>query len=224
MTCQRRQVNSTRVNAVDYIRPGILAAYPYSAMNSDKTPLVLEPNDPYSRTGQIFPVLSDDQIERIKPFGQLKSFPKGTILFERGQRSVDFFVVLRGQVDIYDPTGEQTPVITVHGEHQFTGELDLFNNREILVGGRMGLDGQVIQVSRANFRRLLIAESDVGELIMQAFILRRLGLIAHRQGSVTIVTAPDSADALRLKRFLQRNTYPFEELDAHAEGVQHRLA
>ncbi|HLK96173.1 MAG TPA: FAD-dependent oxidoreductase, partial [Hymenobacter sp.] len=193
-------------------------------MQTDSNAFLLDPNDPYSRTAQIFPILTDGQLDRIRPFGQLKALTKGTVLFERGQRSVDFFVVLTGQIDIYEFGGEQIRLITVHGPQQFTGELDLFNNREILVGARMGADGQVIQVSRSNFRRLLIAESDVGEIIMQAFILRRLGLIAHQQGSVTIVADRDSADALRIKRFLQRNTYPFEELNARDQAVGHRFA
>ena len=45
-----------------------------------------DPNDPYSRTAQIFPTLSEEQIDRIKPFGKVESLTRGTVLFERGQR------------------------------------------------------------------------------------------------------------------------------------------
>ena len=180
-------------------------------------------NDPYNRTEQIFPTLTEEQIERIKPFGEVQSLAKGTMLFERGERSVDFFVVLQGCVEIYDYAADGTHVITVHGERQFTGELDLFNDREILVGGRMGADGQVIRLSRDQFRKLITAEPDVNEMIMQAFILRRMGLITHKQASVTVVSAPQSSEALRIERFLERNGYPLEVLDAKHEKGQKLL-
>ena len=171
-------------------------------------------NDPYNRTEQIFPTLTDEQIDRIKPFGKVQSLKKGTVLFERGERSVDFFVVLKGFVEIYDYAADGTRVITVHREQQFTGELDLFNDREILVGGRMGADGQVIRLRREQFRKLIAAEPEVNEIIMQAFILRRMGLISHKQASVSVVASHQSGDALRIERFLERNGYPLEVLDA----------
>ena len=63
--------------------------------------------------------------------------------------------------------------MTVHAEHQFTGELDLFHDRAILVGGRMAVDGRVARLGRAQFRRLLAAEPDIADIVMRALILRR---------------------------------------------------
>ncbi len=178
-------------------------------------------NDPYNRTEQIFPTLTEEQIERIKPFGEVQDLDKGTVVFERGERSVDFFVILQGCVEIYEYAAAEIRIITVHGERQFTGELDLFNDREILVGGRMGADGRVIRLSRDQFRKLITAEPDVNEIIMQAFILRRRGLISHQQASVTVVSSPQLSDALRIERFLERNGYPLKRLDfKEEEGEQ----
>jgi thioredoxin reductase (NADPH) len=182
-----------------------------------------DPNDPYSRIAQIFPVLIPEQIDRARPFGEEKLLPLGAVLFERGDRSVDFFIVLKGNIEIYEHMPGGTRVITVHGENQFTGELDLFNDREILVGGRMGADGRVLRVSRKQFRKLMTAEPEVGEIIMQAFILRRMGLISHQQGSVTLVTGSTSPDVLRLERFLERNGYPFQLLDYADAACQQLL-
>ncbi len=180
-------------------------------------------NDPYNRTEQIFPTLTEEQIERIKPFGEVQDLEKGTVVFERGERSVNFFVVLHGCIEIYEYAADAVRVITVHGERQFTGELDLFNDREILVGGRMGADGRVIRLSRDQFRKLITAEPDVNEIIMQAFILRRRGLISHQQASVTMVSSPQSGDALCIERFLERNGYPLKTLDSQTEEGQQLL-
>ena len=111
----------------------------------------------------------------------------------------------------------------VHAERQFTGEVDLFNDHAILVSGRAGEDSRVIRVKRADFRRLVSGEPDIGEIMMRAFILRRMGLILHRQGGVTLVGPGHGADTLRLQRFLTRNNYPHRvldvDLDAGAEGL-----
>lgn len=182
-----------------------------------------DPNDPYQRTSQIFPTLTTAQIDLIRPFGEEQSLKEGTVLFERGERSVDFFVILKGYIEIYEYVANGTKVITVHREQQFTGELDLFNDREILVGGRMGVEGQVIRLSRSQFRRLMSAEPDVGEIIMRAFMLRRMGFISHQQASVTIVTEQLAGETLRIERFLERNGYPLEILQFEEERSRQLL-
>ncbi len=180
-----------------------------------------------------FPTLTDDQIDRAKRFGTVEDLPKGTSVFERGQRTVDFFIVLKGCIEIFDDTacdaaGElPEQVITVHGERKFTGELDLFSDRKILVSGRMGEDGTVLRIGRPGFREMLTAEPDVGQVVMRAFILRRVGLIAHGLGGALLVGRRDSSDALRIERFLRRNGLPLKTLhvgageasDAEAAGV-----
>ncbi|TQV78788.1 FAD-dependent oxidoreductase [Exilibacterium tricleocarpae] len=177
----------------------------------------LDPSDPYARQRQTFPTLTDDQIARAKPFGSIEDLERGTVVFERGERTVDFFILLQGTIEIYEHRRDGINVFTVHGNHQFTGELDLFNDRQILVGGRMGEDGTVLRINRCNFKKLLSAEPDIGETVMRAFILRRMGLISHKQGSVTLITNKLSADALRIERFLRRNGYPVDIMECTSE-------
>ena len=74
-------------------------------------------------------------------------------------------MVLKGNIEIYEHQRDGINVFTTHGEKQFTGEIDLFNNRQILVGGRMGVDGEVIRVNREHFRKLITAEPDIGEIV-----------------------------------------------------------
>ena len=181
------------------------------------------PSDPYLREAQIFPRLTAEQIGRAQAFGTMEDLDAGTVLFERGDRMVDFFIVLHGQIDIYEPSLDGGRVITVHAEAQFTGELDLFNDRLILVGGRIGAGGgQVVRMNRAAFRRLLAAEPDIGEVVMRAFILRRVGFIEHGQAGVTLVASRHEGvgDSLRIQRFLGRNGYPVRVLDVDKPGIE----
>ncbi|HEX8444661.1 MAG TPA: FAD-dependent oxidoreductase [Allosphingosinicella sp.] len=173
-----------------------------------------DPTDPYNREAQTFPKLSGEHVDRVSAFGSVESFPAGTSLFTRGDRSVDFYVVVEGSVEITDAgtTGAEK-VIHVHRDRQFTGELDLFNNREILVSGRTGEDSRIIRVPRATFPRMIEAEPDIGEIIMRAFILRRVGLMRYAQGGVVLIGSSHSGDTLRIQRFLSRNGYPHRMLD-----------
>ena len=176
-----------------------------------------------------FPRLTEDQVERAGRFGEVQEMPNGTAVFGRGERSVDFFVVLRGRVEILDDgtsteDGDDGPqVVHVHHERGFTGELDLFSDRKILVSGRLvtddGGDGRVLRVPRSRFARLLSAEPDIGNVVMRAFILRRVGLIENSQGGVLVVGRRDSPDTLRLHRFLRRNGYPMRPVNLDGDDA-----
>ncbi|CAA9340366.1 MAG: Thioredoxin reductase [uncultured Microvirga sp.] len=181
-------------------------------------PPEIDPTDPYLREAQTFPRLTPEMAIRIAAYGAEERLEAGTLVFERGQRSVDFFFILDGTIEIFDLNENGAPnVFTVHGERQFTGELDLFNDRQILVSGRTGFASRVIRVKRADFRRLVASEPDIGEVIMRAFILRRVGLIRHAQGGVVLIGPAHGGDTQRLQRFLARNGYPYRLLDTESE-------
>src|ERR1044072_8798812 len=136
----------------------------------------LDPTDPYARTAQTFPVLNEPMTARVAAFGVEEDLPEGATLFERGDRSVDFFLCLGGGIEILetDEAGEPQ-VVHTHEPGQFAGELDLFNDRKILVTGRALPGSKVLRVKRPDFRRMIAAEPDIGEIVMRAFILRRVG-------------------------------------------------
>lgn len=178
----------------------------------------LNPSDPYQRERQTFPRLTQDQIDRVSLYGEEHRYEKGTVLFERGNRSVDFFLVIEGNIEIYDLDHDGNPVVvTVHADQQFTGELDLFNDRKILVGGRTGQNSRIVRLNRPSFYRMIGTETDIGETIMRAYILRRTGLIIHDQAGITLFGSPSSGDTLRIRRFLSRNGYPVKLIDSGSD-------
>ena len=177
-------------------------------------PHALDPTDPYARSAQTFPHLPPAMAARVAAYGTEERLPAGTLIFERGQRGVDFFLVLEGSIEILSIGDDgRSEVVTVHGANEFTGELDLFNNRQSLVSARTGTESRVVRMPRDDFRRMISAESDISEIVMRAFILRRVGLIRHGQGGVVVIGSKRDADTLRLQRFLTRNGYPHRLLD-----------
>jgi thioredoxin reductase (NADPH) len=183
----------------------------------------LEP-DLDARGAQRFPRLTDEMAERVAAYGEAEQLPTGTVLFERGQRGADFFLVLEGGIEIIDIDSDGHPrTVTTHTRHGFTGELDHFNQRRILVSGLTVADSRLIRITRDNFRRLVSAEPDIGEIIMRAFILRRVSIIQQGIGGVVLMGPSHGADTLRLQRFLVRNGYPHRlidtDLDPKAAGL-----
>jgi thioredoxin reductase (NADPH) len=179
----------------------------------------LDASDPIAREAQTFPRLSAEMIERVTRYGSEERFAARAPVFSRGDRSVDFFVVLQGSIEIFDVDEHDLPqVFVVLRARQFAGELDLFNERQVLVSARAGEASRLLRVKRADFRRLVSSEADIGEIVMRAFILRRVGLIRHVHGGVVVVGPAHSADTLRLQQFLSRNAYPHRLLDTEADA------
>lgn len=178
----------------------------------------IDPSDPYFREAQTFPCLSQDMADRIRPYGREETVPAGTVLWARGQRGIDFFLILEGEVEVWedDGCGAERPFHT-HGARNFSGEIDLFNNRQTIVSGRARSDSRVLRVGRKDFRRLVSGEPDIGEIILRAFILRRVGLVRHTQGGALIVGPAHDGDVLRLQRFLTRNAYPHRMFDTDGD-------
>lgn len=184
-----------------------------TSTDSPETPL--DAADPLARAAQTFPRLPEEMIQRVSDYGAVEQIPAQTLLFERGQRTVDFFLVLTGCIDVFDvdERGRAVP-ITHHTRGQFTGELDLLNQRQVLVSGRAGDDTQVVRMPREDFRRMLSAEPDMAEVITRAYILRRVSMIQHGTGGVIVLGGVRSPATLRIENFLTRNGYPHRMIDS----------
>ncbi|URL57718.1 FAD-dependent oxidoreductase [Luteibacter flocculans] len=184
-----------------------------------------DPASPQNRKEQTFPRLNEDMATRLVKYGVEEVVPEGTVLFRRGDRRIDYFFVIEGCIEVYDLDENGQPnVFTVHGPNQFTGEVDLFSERQIMVNGRTGSETRLVRVDPVNFRKLVSGEPDIGEVIMRAFILRRVGLIQSGQGGVTLAGSAHAADTVRLRSFLIRNGYPYRLLDTDIdEDARHLI-
>ncbi len=187
--------------------------------DSQLQPLVVDPSDPYRREAQTFPELNDDMSGRVAAFGSVEDWPDGGMLFERGERSVDFFLVLEGAVEVLDVDAKgREHVVHRHGPRQFTGELDLFNDRKILVSARALPGTRVARVERLDFRRLIASEPDIGEVVMRAFILRRVGMMLHGEAGIALIGPAHGAATARIETFLRRNGLPHRQIDTETDA------
>lgn len=186
--------------------------------------VAVNPSDPYQRRAQTFPKLSAREIEAMKAFGSVEMLERGAPVFTRGDRTVDFIVILSGTIEIYDCAEDGERYLTALEANQFTGELDMFNDRAILVSARMGEAGDILRIRRACFHNMMQTLPDTAETIMRALILRRVGLFMHEQGAVTLIGREGSGAMLEAERFMRRNGYPVRAVMSGGEEAARLLA
>jgi thioredoxin reductase (NADPH) len=173
----------------------------------------------FQRYEQTFPALTSAEIDRMRRFGELKSYKHGERLFEAGKRGPGMFVVLSGHVAITqrDGLGHVTPVIK-QGAGQFLAEVGQLSGRPALVDGHADGDVETLLIPPDKLRALLVAEAGLGERIMRALILRRVNLIQGGVGGPVLIGPPTSNGVVRLQSFLTRNGQPHHLLDPSRDG------
>ena len=178
--------------------------------------------DLYSdRREQMFPKLTPAQLGRICGIGERRQMRAGEVLFELGERNTSFFVVVEGAIEIVRPVEGAEHRIVVHGPGEFTGEINMLSARRALVRGRALEDGSIVVVERDRLRALVQGDSELSEILMRAFILRRVALISQGESDMVLLGSQHSPGTLRLKEFLTRNAHPFTYQDVESEpGVE----
>jgi thioredoxin reductase (NADPH) len=176
--------------------------------------MALRPSIIEQRGEQMLPVLDQLEIERVRRFGECRSFATGAALATIGQVSPGLMVILAGQVEVThrDKSGQRVTIVT-HGPGQFLGELAQLAGRPALADATALEPVQTLIIPPDRLRALMIAEAELGERIMRALIIRRLGLLETGSGGPIIVGRADNGDVLRLQIFLRRNGQPQQLLD-----------
>jgi thioredoxin reductase (NADPH) len=145
------------------------------------------PSPVASDDDRMLPTLTPEQIKRIAAYGYVRPIRRGEVLVEAGDPVVLFFVVTSGHVEIVRASGAAEVLIVVHGPGQFTGEVNMLSGRRALGQVRASESGEVIELDNKHLLALVQTDSELGDIILRAFILRRVGLIAHGFGDVVMV-------------------------------------
>src|SRR4029453_298533 len=177
-----------------------------------------------SRRHQMFPTLTAAEIERLRRFGEPQAYAAGDHLARTGEVSRGFYIVLAGEVAVtqHDAHGSDVPIV-VYGPGSFGGELAQLAGRPALVDAVALGDVSAIVIPPSRLRHLLIEEAELGERIMRALILRRVGLLEQGGGGPVIIGRAENADVLRLEGFLARNGHPHQRLDPDEDGEARAL-
>jgi thioredoxin reductase (NADPH) len=168
----------------------------------------------------MFPVLEPAQIDRLRRFTEHRGFSDGERLVSAGEAASAMHIILKGEAVAKqrDDIVKYDPIVTITAG-MFTGELAQLSGRPALVDLVAQGDVKTLAIPSPRIRDMMIEEAEIGEHMMRALILRRVGLMEKGIGPV-IVGPADNADVVRLEGFLSRNGHPHQVLDESDECGQ----
>jgi thioredoxin reductase (NADPH) len=173
-----------------------------------------------SRREQMFPKLAPAEIDRLRRFGEIHTWQPGELLFEASKIGPGMFVLLGGHVLVTRKNclGIEVPIVE-NGPGDFMAEIGQLSGRPSLVYGHALDVVEALLIDSSSLRALVVAEAELGERIMRALILRRMGLIETGAGGPILIGSPGGADMVRLRGFLSRNGHPHLVLDPKLNSV-----
>src|SRR5438128_4387931 len=175
-----------------------------------------------SRTNEAFHELTPEQLARIELHGRRRRLAQGEVVGEPGQPVTKLYVVLSGQLDALTPLQASTANMPRFTPGMCTGE------RSILSGGRFRgrisatVPSDVIEVERDQLLKLIQTDTELSDIFLRAFILRRLQLIDRGYGDVVVLGSHHCSGMLHILEFLTRNGHPYtvRDLDSDAESQE----
>ena len=146
------------------------------------------------------------------------------MLYDVGTFPLPWLVIVQGEIELIHPSDEGETLIQVLGPGQFTGELNLLSGRRALARASVRDHGELIEVSRAELLLLVQTDFELSEILMRAFILRRVALMERGLGDVVLIGSQFCSGTLRVKQFLARNAHPYSYIDLEDDAeAQHLL-
>jgi len=173
----------------------------------------------------LYPKLSGTRLERAERYGVRRPYGSTTRLYRQGERETDLYIVLAGSLQIFwfDTVEREEHFYTLEAG-EFSGELNLLNQRETLTAARVLAGSSVLRVPRERLREFLTAEPEIGELVVRTIVQKRQWLVQRGAGGLALIGHGDDGETARLTGFLTANSYPFRAFDPRTSSAARALA
>jgi thioredoxin reductase (NADPH) len=172
----------------------------------------------------MFLTLEAAEIERVRRFGEVRSYGAGEVLFKVGDMGHGLFVLLAGHVDlIRHLESGALKTFRTQGPGAVLGEMAQLAGQPTLVDGIAQGPVEALLIPPEQVRALLVAEAELGDRIMHALMMRRVSMVEMGTGGPVIVGSPHHGDVLRLEGFLARNNHPCQRLDPETDPAAKAL-
>ncbi len=178
----------------------------------------INPQLPDTQPDDMFPTLTTDQQSRVAAHGRLRQAEKGETMVEANAESTKFFVVITGQLNLLSVSENLEEVVAICRPGMFTGELNVLSGRRGLVAIRAAEASKLIEIDREPLSALVQTDSELSDIFLRAFILRRLELVARSISDLVLIGSSHSVDTLRIKEFLIRNYQPYSYIDLERDA------
>jgi thioredoxin reductase (NADPH) len=172
---------------------------------------------------QTFPVLTEVEIDRARPYGRVRQAKLGEILYRPGDVGASFYILLSASLEVIQPSIPGGRLVTNLGPGMFTGEAAMIAGQPSIVLSRVMQAGEILEVRPEDLRTLVARDAGLSEILLRAFMLRRQMFITRQLGNVVVIGSRHSADTLRLREFLGRNGHPYTYVDLDLDDISRTL-
>jgi thioredoxin reductase (NADPH) len=169
------------------------------------------------------PILTEAQIDRIRPYARRRQIEEGEILYEPNDSTPPLYVVLAGAIRIVAVGGGEERVIVTYRLGQFSGELLMISGRRSIYRCQAVEAGALLELRATDLRMLIGKDAELSDIIMTAFLERRLSLKDAGQGNVVVLGSKYSANTLAIREFLSRDGHPFNYFDLDSDSSTQEL-
>lgn len=168
---------------------------------------------PGSTPSEMFPVLTAAQQTRVLAHGRRRTVEQNEIVVEVNEPVTKVFLVVSGRLHALQVSDNQEHIVAICNPGMFSGELTVLSGRRGLLRIRAAEKSELIEIEREALQVLVETDSELSDVFLRAFILRRLELIAREVGDIVLIGSSHSLATLRIKEFLTRNYQPYSYID-----------
>jgi thioredoxin reductase (NADPH) len=168
-----------------------------------KTPVLTPADKELEKTA--FPTLDAEEVAAARECGKSEVYEANHSLCDAGQRPVDSFVVVSGSVNIIDTSGDEERLLVTHGPGAIIGDINTFAGRAAPAAFRTTERSEVIRLTIAETRLLLVRSASLSEKWIAAFLRRRELLEASGYEGLRVFGDHADPATLRMREFLYRN-------------------
>jgi thioredoxin reductase (NADPH) len=166
--------------------------------------------------------LTDEQIAVLREHGDVLPTTPGQVLFRQGDPTCDFYVVLEGEVELVEPTGNTPRSIGTRGPREIVGELSLLTDEATYLSAVVRQPGSVLAIPADTLRAIVTEQPGFSDFLLRAFLLLRSHLLGIGAG-LRIIGSRFSPDARRLRDFAARNRLPHGWIDLESDPAAEAL-
>src|SRR5688572_1287046 len=176
----------------------------------------------HDSSSEAFWTLTDGQIDVLRAHGQVRQTHDGKVLFQQGELTCDFYVVLEGEVELIEPTLVTPGVIGVRRPREIVGELNLLTEEVTYLSAVVRKGGSVLAIPADDLRTIVTDDPGFSDFLLRAFLLLRSHLVELGAG-LKIVGSHFSPDTRRLRQFAARSRLPHDWIDVEKDPIAESL-
>ena len=161
-----------------------------------------------------FPELTPRQIKKLQMYGTVETLSERTLIFKSGQTNYDFYVVLKGEIIVEDPSNENAIIVT-HKKNEFSGDNSMLSSRAAVLNGYAKEGTHLLRIKPHKLKEAISKHSDISDVLLNAFLLRQETVLGEIIGGLKLIGTEDSKEAYAIRDFMEKNHIWFHFIDVN---------